>query len=141
MTEPTRTAPRRPATERAPDSHATPTPRHLHLLPATDAGEDQHTEDEAAALMFDVQDDFEALVPMPHTIPANVRRALTLRFAQRFEHYADLHRYLHEESAALDGQSPFEALIAGRGRDVLSALRHPGSMATAAPPRTMRLVR
>ena len=141
MTEPTRTAPRRPATERAPDSHATPTPRHLHLLPANDALDDENTEAEAAALMFDVLEDLEALVPMPHTIPENVRRALTLRFAQRYEHYGDLHRFLHEESAALDGQSPFEALVAGRGRQVLAVLRHPVPVAAASVPRTVQLVR
>lgn len=76
---------------------------------------------ECSLLAFEANDDVLALVPMPPTIHAALRGALTDVFAREFSYYEDLHEWLHRSNEMLGGKSPFEVLIAGDGRAVLRA--------------------
>ena len=77
---------------------------------------------EAELLNFDVEEDLEAVVPMPPTIPLGVRHALTKLFIRRFSYYRELDLWLHLPHPALRGRTPYERIADGDGVSVLRAL-------------------
>jgi len=77
---------------------------------------------EARLLSFDVEEDLEAVVPMPPTIPLGVRHALTKLFIRRFTYYRELDLWLHLPHPALRGRTPYERIVDGDGVSVLRAL-------------------
>lgn len=77
---------------------------------------------EASLLAFDPEEDLASLVPMPFSIPGEIRAALAHALARRFEHYEELDAWLHEPHSALGGRSPFEQIVGGDGEGVLRAL-------------------
>jgi hypothetical protein len=70
---------------------------------------------------IDVDDDIAAIIPMPKTIPAAVRTAITDAF-MRLSDGEDLDRWLHEAHELLGGASPFERIVSGDGTAVLEVL-------------------
>lgn len=75
-----------------------------------------------APLAFDVDDDVAAIIPMPPSIPASIRAAITRALGEQFEFADDLHEWLHAPCEALAGKTPFERVVAGDGAAVLLAL-------------------
>jgi hypothetical protein len=71
---------------------------------------------------FDPDDDLEAHVPMPSSIPPRTRPAITQMVGGRFEYAEDLDTWLHAPNGRLKGLSPFECIVAGEGELVLNAL-------------------
>jgi len=77
---------------------------------------------EAQLLNFDAEEDLEAVVPMPPTIPLGVRHALTKLFIRRFTYYRELDLWLHLPHPTLRGRTPYERIADGDGVSVLRAL-------------------
>ena len=70
---------------------------------------------------FDVDEDIEAIIPMPHAIPAAVRAEIT-RLIGEYE-CDDLDAWLHAPDKRLDGDSPFDRVVQGDGWAVLRLLQ------------------
>lgn len=96
--------------------------RSTHHLNAQPVAELDGAALEASLLDFDPDAELEALVPMPPTIPAAVRRTLTALLARRFAYYGDLDAWLHAPHPALGADTPFERIVDGEGVAVLRAL-------------------
>lgn len=73
-------------------------------------------------LEFDVEDDMAALIPMPPSIAAPIRSAISRELARRFEFADELDGWLHAAHDQLGGSTPFECVVAGAGIAVLGAL-------------------
>lgn len=99
-----------------------PRPAALKVLRVAPPAITPRYDPEASLLGFDAEEDLASLVPMPPSIPAAVRQALTSAFTARFEHHDELDAWLHEPHSALGGRSPFEQLAGGDGEGVLRAL-------------------
>ena len=74
------------------------------------------------ALEFDVEDDIASIIPMPASIAAPIRSAISGELARRFEFADELDGWLHAAHARLGGATPFERVVAGDGLAVLRAL-------------------
>lgn len=77
---------------------------------------------ERELLAFDPEEDVAAAIPMPPTIPADVRSAITDALLERFADPEALDAWLHTPQATLDGESPFARIVDGHGHAVLFAL-------------------
>ena len=73
-------------------------------------------------LEFDVEDDMESIIPMPPSIAAPIRAAISKALAHRFEFADELDRWLHAAHGLLGGATPFEYVVAGEGMAVLRVL-------------------
>lgn len=113
------------------ETKRTPAPLERHVSPvistssssvASQLESDSALEEELLAAL-NVDEDLAQLVPMPESIPAALRRALTEKFTHRFEFMEDLDAWLHQDHPELKGECPFERLIAGDGWSVLHLLR------------------
>lgn len=77
---------------------------------------------ERELVSFDVDEDIESLVPMPNSIAARTRAAITQLIGRRFTYAEDLDDWLHAPNVRLHGVTPFERMVAGDGTSVLHAL-------------------
>jgi len=105
----------------------------LRAVPATEANHDIDLETELLQDV-DVEADLMAVIPMPPTIPAPLRAAITDSICRQFD--SDL-EWLHAPHPALGGATPFERIVAGDAEAVLLALDHEGNCASPIP-RTVR---
>jgi hypothetical protein len=77
---------------------------------------------ERELLAFDVDQDISDIIPMPATIPTDVRRAISRTLADRYEFADALDAWLHASNEALGGSMPLERIAAGDWRAFLLAL-------------------
>jgi hypothetical protein len=103
---------------------------------------------EEELLAFDADEDLAAIIPMPSTIPAPIRGAITRAVGSRFEFASDLDAWLCAPHEALGGDAPLNRIIYGDGLAVLRALGvevenqlSPEVIAAATKQRSLRIVR
>lgn len=93
---------------------------HLRVLRADEPVSPEQLEHEL--LSFDVDDDIASIIPMPKTIPLEVRTAITQALVDRFEFADSLDEWLYAPCETLGGAVPYDCIVYGDGMAFLRAL-------------------